>query len=298
MRKVLFTSLSLAVVLAVLAAQTQAATTIAHYRFENTSGPYIDETGNNTASLASNGTDLHAIGGANNLVDGGNGSMVGGGQGGGTGAAFAATSGTTLPQWQNWGEHHTVEFSYNWNGTANPGQNLIMGSNGGGGDESTYWIQTPSADTRIGIEGRVKPPGPGAEGWNSYVDLATAQGLGAIAGPGWVDIAIVFKMNDPNGNKLYVNGMDLSGTAAHSFDVSDDSPALSTGFGAWGIGGQAWDAVGPWDAWTFSAIDEVRISEGARGLVGGADQLLMYPEPGTMTLLTLGGLMLLRRRRA
>ena len=298
MKKIRLLNLLPVVILAVLAAQSPAATTIAHYRFEGTSGPYIDETGNNNASLAANGTDLRAAGGANNLVDGGNGSMVGGGQGNGTGAAFAATAGTTLPQWASWGGHHTIEFSYLWNGGDNPGQNLIMGSNGGPGHESTYWLQTPSVDKRIGIEGRVKPPAPGDSIFNSYVDLGEAQNQGAIgaasaANPTWVDIAIVFKMNDPAGNKAYVNGVDLTGTSAHTYDVVEDDPAVSPPFGAWGIGGQAWDAIGPWDAWTFSNIDEVRISSGERTLAAGPDGLMMaIPEPVSLALLGLGGLLM------
>ena len=300
----LLLNLAPVVVLAVVTAQLQAATTIAHYRFEGTSGPYIDETGNNNASLAANGTDLRGAGGANNFVNGGSQSLIGAGQVGGTGAAFATTPGTTLPQWASWGGHHTMEFSFLWNGGNAPGQNLLMGSNGGPGHESTYWLQTPSADTRVGIEGRVKPPGAGDELFFSYVDLGAAQSQGAIGAasaenPVWVDIAIVFKMNDPSGNKAYVNRVDVTGTAAHTFDAIEDDPSGSPTFSAWGIGGQAWNPTGPWDAWTFAGLDEVRISSGERSLTPGPDGLLMaIPEPGTMTLLGLGGLTILRRKRA
>ena len=72
--------------------------------------------------------------------------MVGGGQVNRTGAAFAGTAGTTLTQWADPGGYHTIEFSCLWNGENNPGQNLIIGSNGGNGDESTYWLQNPSTD--------------------------------------------------------------------------------------------------------------------------------------------------------
>jgi len=279
------------VVLAVLAAQSPAATTIAYYRFEGTSGPYMDETGNNNAALAANGTDLRAAGGANNLVDGGSGSLVGAGQPNGTGAAFSTTAGTTLPQWADWGGHHTIEFSYLWNGGNHPGQNLIMGSNSGVAHENTYWLQTLGVDKRIGIDGRVKPPGPGDETFNSYVYLGEAQNQGAIGvasveKPVWVDIAIVFKMNDPAGNKAYVNGVEVTGTNAHTFDAIEEDPSGSAPFSAWGIGGQVWNPAGPWDAWTFTNIDEVRISSGERTLDDGPDGLLMGSGSVSITPIT------------
>ena len=93
-----------------------------------------------------------------------------------------------------------------------------MGSHGGNGDENTYWLQTRSTDKRIGIDGRVKPPARGDSIFNSYVDLVVTQEQGVIEAasaeaPVWVDIAIVFKMNDPAGNKAYVNRVDLTGTS-------------------------------------------------------------------------------------
>ena len=291
MKKIRLLNLLPVVVLAVLAAQSPAATTIAYYRFEGTSGPYIDETGNNNAALAADGTDLRAAGGANNLVAGGSGSLVGGGQPNGTGAAFSTTAGTTLPQWADWGGDHTLEFSYLWNGGNHLGQNLIMGSNGGAAHESTYWLQTPGVDKRIGIDGRVKPPGPGDELFNSYVDLGEAQnqgviGAASVADPTWVDVAIVFKMNDPAGNKAYINGVDVTGTSAHTFDAIEEDPSGSPPFSAWGIGGQAWNPTGPWDAWTFTNVDEVRISWGERTLDDGPDGLLMGSGSGPITPIT------------
>ena len=305
MKKVLFTSLSVAVMLAVLAAQAQAATTIAHYKFEGISGDYIDETGNNNAALGT--VDLRGAGGANNMVDGGSQSLIGASQAGGTGGMQSATAGTTLPQGNAWIGHHTAEFSFLWDG-GDMGFNIMAGAQGttGAGAESKYWVANPGSDKQVGIVGRVKPPGAGIDEYISYVDLGLAQGAGIVGAasaesPTWVDIALVVKINDPTGNKAYINRVDVTGTSVHStVDPFEDAPSSADPFGAFGIGGQAWDccSLGAWDAWAFLGFDNFRISSGERVMAAGADQLLMYPEPATIALLALGGLMMLRRRRA
>jgi hypothetical protein len=90
--------------------------------------------------------------------------------------------------------------------------------------------------------------------------------------------------------------VEVTGTAMVDIDVSGPSPAGGANFHAFGLGNQV-SSTTAGTASTFLGFDEFRISSGERFYLEGSDQLLMFPEPSTMALLALGGLMMLRRRK-
>ena len=112
----------------------------------------------------------------------------------------------------------------------------------------------------------------------------------------WYDFAV---SSDGSTLRLYIDGVEVATTDMTLSGSGDTSLAQATTDGgdwranAWTVGRGLW-AGGHGDR-AYGFIDEVRISDEALA----PNQLLAnVPEPGSIALLTLGGLLVARRRRA
>lgn len=119
---------------------------------------------------------------------------------------------------------------------------------------------------------------------------------GAIALGTWYHIAAV-----SNGSllTLYLNGspimqtdMTLSGSPDTSLAIGGGTPGGDNWPGTWSVGRGMWNG-GHADRW-FGNIDEVAISDAA---LDPADFVVPIPEPATLLLLSLGGLVMLRKSK-
>lgn len=112
----------------------------------------------------------------------------------------------------------------------------------------------------------------------------------------WYDFAVT---SDGTWLRLYIDGVEVASTDMSLSGSGDTSLAQATGDGgdwranAWTVGRGLYNGGHGDRAYGF--IDEVRISDEALA----PNQLLAnVPEPGSIALLTLGGLLVARRRRA
>ena len=336
MKKVLLTSLSMAVVLAVLAAQAQAATTVAFWKFNKSSGTsvpdadsYVSPGGKNGPydGTASSSGLWDAPGSDQNPRDGGSNHMDFDGVNQVTFDTYGGTDGTTGGNdwgWATWGPEHTIEFSIFYPQGGFAAQQLNgTGSNNENGSVDLSSIQIYTSN-QIRSDTSIK----GAFGNRSnykgiYSDLFfdAAETAGIVQGNTWVDVAFVNADADPNRTKAYINDVDVTSKTVqdiigggdtsiiHSLRYFSSIPNNTESTPPIGGTGAPYTAI-PGDymlgarnllrpltganAHGAGRFDEYRISSG----IVAFEDLLMQPEPGTLSLMILGGALVLRRKRA
>ena len=130
---------------------------------------------------------------------------------------------------------------------------------------------------------------------SGYTHEATSA-QGAITLGTWYHIAAV---SDGALLSLYLNGnlimqtdMTLSGSPDTALAIGGGTPGGDNYPGTWSVGRGMWDG-GHSDRW-FGNIDEVAISDTA---LAPCDFVVPIPEPATLVLLGLGGLVSFRKRK-
>jgi len=275
MKKAILISLTAVVLMGVTALQVQAATTIAHWRLEEGSGTTVSDLAGNLPATATSSTMWSAGGTSPN---GGSGSM----QGDGSNYVITNSNLSGASDWSVWGGSNTIEFSLFYLGNASmpTAGNMLMGAFNAASSQGFYVSETAFGANHIGQFMRNN----GGTSWHD-INLVQMEADGLIQPNEWINVAMV---SDSAGFKAYVNQQLL--TAAHASSVNAMGPGISIAEKMVFLSRVSGGAV---SGTTTLRMDEVRISSG----VVAFEDLLQFPEPGTLTLVAIGGLMILRRRR-
>jgi len=285
-------------VMAALAVPAQAldnpkANTVAYYRMEGSGTTFTDETGFHDGTGAAAVRTAGGAPGSGPFNAGYGGSSSANFNVGGSAPINPGNLHRTGLKWEDWAPQFTMEFALKWDGCSSCG--LINGGIFGNDDGTGEYIKlSRNANGMLAIE---VDPGVEPVWWLRY-DLPAAAAALNISSGDWIDIAFI---ND-NGKTAGAGSTSvfINGTEQNSHIDNDGGSAGGV------LTGATWNPSGlPTDLWigglnqsggqlSVNQLDEFRITSGIRDRT----QLLSWPEPGTLTILALGGMMILRRRRA